>query len=294
LAVFDNIQRSALFKFCSRHIGGEDLLGLNSLIGVAVQGGILTGMSLLGLILVKGSPSHALLVDVAASALSAATVASIRLDRPETQGALSAAMLKDAALGVISDWRSLFLQYRREWVVFAMLLICAADFVLSYSFSMLVVPLVDLFYAKQTWWITVFEATFAVGMICASFFTRYTTHQRLLPAWIALQAAAALVLARSSHPGLHFAAFFTAGFANLNSLTWLLTALQEHAAESDKAKMASLRLLGIGLGTAVLLPVVGRLSASSLSGAYTGVSLMMLVFAACGLWVAHSFQPRAA
>ncbi|MCX5585593.1 hypothetical protein [Streptomyces erythrochromogenes] len=70
------------------------------------------------------------------------------------------------------------------------------------------------------------------------------------------------------------------------------TSLQQYAAEGDKAKMASLRLLAIGLGTAALMPVVGHFAAGSLGAGFWSVAATMTLFALGGLVVARHHRPR--
>lgn len=295
LAIFDNVERSALFKFTAHHINGDHVVKFNSMIGVAFQAGVLSGMAVLGVILVWGTPSQALSVDVVMALLCGFIVARIRLTTHEGASRLSLPVLRKSVVGVVGEWRGMLRQYRHEAVVVVMIGICAADFVFAHSLSTLVIPLVNDVYNEQTWYISALEATFAVGMISASFFTSRLVRQRLLPLWLLLQGGAALMLATSlggQSPVVHFAAFFIGGFANLNSLTWLLTSLQQHAFQDDKGKMASLRLLAIGIGTAALMPVVGRAASVTLTVGFVTISVIMVVFAVAAVWVAHSFRPR--
>ncbi|MEU5048269.1 MFS transporter [Streptomyces sp. NPDC021096] len=292
LAVFDNVERAALFKFTAHHISKSAVVKFNAVNGMAFQVGVVIGMALLGVVLAYGSPTKALLLSVCASAACALVASRVRLEKSENTRPLSAALLRTALLGLLGDWRQMFRQYRGELVVFAMVVTCTADFLFANSMSTLVVPLVDRFYDGRSWYISVLEATFGTGMITASFFTSRTAKQRLLPVWLAVQAAAALLLSRTGEPVIHFAAFLVAGFANLNSLVWLLASLQQHAGEGDKAKMASLRLLAIGLGSVVLMPFVGQAAKVSLGTGYVSVAAIMLLFALGSVWVAARFRPR--
>ncbi|WP_175407861.1 MFS transporter [Streptomyces sp. TRM64462] len=296
LAVFDNVERSALFKLTAHHVDQTHIARFNSMIGVAFQAGALTGMALLGLILTWGDAEHALLVDVAMSLACALVVSRVRLTANEHNPPLSARMLGTAVVGTVGEWRRMLGRYGTDRVVFLMILLCAADFVFAHALSTLVVPLVDSRYDRQGWYIAALEATFAVGMISASFFTSRLVTQRLLPLWLLCQAGAATLLAASDATAVHFLAFFLAGFANLNSLTWLLTSLQQRAGEGDKAKMASLRLLAIGLGTAVLMPVIGRFATVSLGAGFWSLTGTMVLFALGGAWVARAYRanPEAA
>ncbi len=290
LAVFDNVERSALFKLTAHHVAEAHIARFNGMIGVAFQAGALTGMALLGLILTWGTAEHALLVDVVMSLACAGAVARLRLTANEHNPPLSARMLGTAVAGTVGEWRRMLGRYRRYRAVFVMILLCAGDFVFAHALSTLVVPLVDSRYGGQGGYIAALEATFAVGMISASFFTRRLVAQRLLPLWLLGQAAAAMLLAASDAAAVHFLAFFLAGFANLNSLTWLLTTLQQRASDGDKAKMASLRLLAIGLGTAALMPVIGRFATVSPGVGFWSVTAVMVVFAAGGAWVARTYR----
>ncbi|MEU1311172.1 MFS transporter [Streptomyces cinnamoneus] len=294
LAVFDNVERAALFKFTAHHIDRSAVVKFNAVNGMAFQAGVVIGMALLGVVLAFGSPAGALLLSAGASVLCALVARGVRPERPENTGPLSVALLRTALPGLIGDWRQMFRRYRKELVVFAMVVTCTADFLFANSMSTLVVPLVDRFYDRQSWYVSALEATFGTGMITASFFTSRTARQRLLPLWLGVQAAVALLLSSTGQPVLHFAAFLVAGFANLNSLVWLLASLQQHAGEGDKAKMASLRLLAIGLGSVVLMPFVGRAAKVSLGTGYLSVAAIMLVFALGSIWVAARFRPRAA
>ncbi|GHF15452.1 MFS transporter [Streptomyces morookaense] len=294
LAVFDNVERAALFKFTAHHVGKEGVVQFNAVTGMVFQAGVVVGMALLGVVLAYGSPVGALLVSAGSSAVCAGIASRIRTVVPERTQPLSVAMLRSAVLGLLGDWRRMFGQYRRELVVFAMVVTCAADFLFANSLSTLVVPLVDEFYGRQSWYVSALEATFGIGMITASFFTSRTARQKLLPFWLAVQAGIALVLSCTAVPAVHFAAFLTAGFANLNSLVWLLSSLQQHAGDGDKAKMASLRLLAIGLGSVVLMPSVGQAAKTSLSAGFVSVSVIMLVFAVGSIWPAVRFRPGAA
>lgn len=294
LAVFDNVERAALFKFTAHHIAKANVVRFNAINGMAFQVGVVIGMALLGVVLAYGSPTQALLVSAAASVGCALVAAGVRVTRPESTTPLSAAMLRGAVLGLLGDWRQMFRQYRGELVVFVMVVTCAADFMFANSLSTLVVPLVDRFYDEQSWYISALEATFGIGMITASLFTSRTARQRLLPCWLAVQAGVAVVLATTATPAVHFACFLLAGFANLNSLVWLLSALQQHAGEGDKAKMASLRLLAIGLGSVLLMPPIGQAAKVSLGTGFLTVAAIMLAFVLCAVWVAVRFRPRQA
>ncbi|MFF4221818.1 MFS transporter [Streptomyces abikoensis] len=294
LAVFDNVERAALFKFTAHHIDRGLVVRFNAVTGMAFQVGVVIGMALLGVVLAFGTPARALLVSVAASALCAGVARGVRPEKTENTRPLSPALLRAALTGMLGDWRRMFGRYRGEAVVFAMVVTCAADFLFANSMSTLVVPLVDRFYEGRSWYVSALEATFGVGMVTASFFTSRTAKQKLLPFWLAVQAAIALLLSAGGNPVVHFAAFLLGGFANLNSLVWLLASLQQHAGEGDKAKMASLRLLAIGLGSVLLMPAVGRAAKVSLGTGYAGVAAIMLAFALCGVWVAARFRPRVA
>lgn len=293
LAVFDNVQRTAFFKFTAHRFEGERAVAFNSMIGIAVQTGRLAGMAVLGLVLVVGTPTQALLVDVAMSLTVAAVVARLRTGGAEVSGRLRTNSLRTALPDMLGDWRELFRRHRGELVVFAMVVMCAGDFVFSYSLSTLVVPLVGTFYEGRSWAVSALEATFGAGMIAATFFTRYTVRRALLPLWVASQAGLAVLLAFATSAPVHFGAYFLAGFANLNSITWLLTSLQQHAAARDKGKMASLRLLAIGAGTACLMPVLAVATRHSLPAAYLTTAATLAPFVVCGIWAALRFKPRA-
>lgn len=291
LAVCDNIERAALFKFTAHHIAEAGRF--NAVTGLVFQSGAVLGMACLGLVLIYGSAAEAMLVSGAASVLCSLIALGIRLEKSEGTQPVSAALLRSAVLGLLGDWRQMFRKHRHEVVVFATVVTCAADFFFANSLSTLVVPLVDEFYGKQSWYISALDATFGLGMISASFVTSHTARQGLLPLWLSVQTAVALVLSVSERPLIHFAGFLVAGFANLNSLVWLLTSLQQHAGDQDKAKMASLRLLAIGLGSVVLMPAVGRASENSLGTGFLTVATVMLAFTLCSLWVAARFRVRA-
>jgi MFS family permease len=293
LAVFDNVQRTAFFKFTSHRIDGERAVAFNSMIGIAIQTGRLVGMAVLGLVLLVGTPTQALLVDVTMSLTVTVVVSMLRPVRHETTGRLRGTSLRSALPDALADWRALFRRHRREMVVFGMLVMCAGDFVYSYSLSTLVVPLVAAYHGGRPWAISALEATFGSGMIAATFFTRYTVRQKLLPLWVGLEACLAVMLAFVTSPALHFAGYFVAGYANLNSITYLLTALQQHAGTHDKAKMASLRLLAIGAGTAGLMPVLGAAARISLTAAYLTAAATLVPFTACGVWAALRFRATA-
>ncbi|MFE6611626.1 MFS transporter [Amycolatopsis sp. NPDC057786] len=292
LAMLDNVQRTALFKFIAHHVSEENKVKVNGLSGAAIQVGVLGGMALLGLVLTVGTAAHALLLTAAGSAGAAVWMSTVRLDKAEGRGALSSVPLRAALPAAVRDWRQMLRQYRGELVVFGMLVLCAADFVAAHSLSTLVVPLVADHYGGQSWFIAALEATFGIGMLAASVVTRYTVTQRLLPVWVGVQAAMALLLSASSQPVVHFLGYFVVGFANFNSLTWLITTLQQHAGDADKAKMASLRLLSIGLGTALLMPLIGGASQVSLGSAFVGLAAVLAAFTLCGLWVALGFRPK--
>ncbi|MEU1806363.1 MFS transporter [Streptomyces sp. NPDC019937] len=294
LAVFDNVQRTAFFKFTAHHIDRHHMITFNSRISIAVQTGRLAGMALLGLVLLVGTPTEALLVDVAVSVFSATLVAVMAAPAAEATGRLSGTSLRTALPDMVADWRGLFARHRHEAVVFAMVALCAGDFFISYSLSTLVVPMVDAHYGGRSWVISLVEATFGAGMITATFFTRFTVRQRLLPFWIGVQTLLPVLLAFAGTPYLHFPAYFLAGFANLNSITWLLTALQQHGADTDKGKLASLRLLAIGAGTAGLMPLLGIAAGRSLALAYLTAAMIMVPFAACAVWAALGFRPQEA
>ncbi|MFF3767177.1 MFS transporter [Streptomyces sp. NPDC001922] len=294
LAVFDNVQRTAFFKFTAHHIAGDRAVAFNSLIGIAIQAGSLIGMAVLGLVLMIGTATQALLVDVAVSLVAALVVSRLRAPRQESAGRLRNSTLRSALPDLLRDWAGLFSRHRHEVVVFGMVLMCAGDFVYSYSLSTLVVPLVDAWHGGQPWAVSALEGTLGAGMIVATFFTRHTVRLVLLPVWVSLQAVIAAGLAFTTAPTLHYVGFFLAGFANLNGITLLLTLLQQHAGPLDKAKMASLRLLAIGLGTAALMPVLGLATRQSLAAAFLTVAALLVPFAACGVWAALRFRPRAA
>ncbi|MFJ7626103.1 MFS transporter [Streptomyces sp. NPDC097595] len=294
LAIFDNVQRTAFFKFTAHHIAGERAVAFNSLIGIAIQAGSLIGMAALGLVLMVGTATQALLVDVVVSSVAATVVSRLRVPRQESAGRLRESTLRSALPGLLHDWAGLFRRHRHEVVVFGMVLMCAGDFVYSYGLSTLVVPLVDAWHGGQPWAISALEGTLGAGMITATLFTRYTVRQALLPVWVSLQAVIAVALAFTTAPALHYVGFFLAGFANLNAITLLLTLLQQHAGPMDKAKMASLRLLAIGGGTAALMPVLGLAARQSLTAAFLTLAALLVPFAACGLWAAVRFVPRTA
>lgn len=295
LAVFDSIQRAALFKFSARHIDDALRVRVNGLLGAAIQIGALAGMALLGLILMVAAPVHALLVDVAMACAASAVMARLRLDRSDGQAAAwSPRTLRSLLPDALRDWRRMLGQYRGEAVVLGMIALCAADFVFAHSLSTLVVPLVHDAYGGRSGYIAALEATFGIGMLAASALTRYTVRQSLLPLWLSVQAGVALLLALGGDRPVHFLAFFLGGFANLNSLVWLLTSLQQHARSGDKAKMASLRMLAIGAGTIALMPWVGYAARLSLQTAFLGVAALMAAFALAGVWIALGFRPQSA
>lgn len=292
LAAFDNVQRTAFFKFTAHHIAGNRAVAFNSLIGIAFQAGSLTGMAALGLVLMVGTATQALLVDVAVSLIAALVVSRLRAPRAESAGRLRTTTLSSALPDMMRDWAGLFRRHRHEVVVFAMILMCAGDFVYAYGLATLVVPLVESWPGGESWAASTLQGALGVGMIAATFFTRWTVRLALLPAWMSLQVVIALGLASTTAPALHYAGFFLAGVANLNGITLLLTLLQQQAGPLDKAKMASLRLLAIALGTAVLMPLVGIAVQQSISTGFLAVAALMVPFAACGVWAALRFRPR--
>lgn len=292
LAAYDSVQRAALFKFTAFHITGGFGVRLNSLLGVSIQTGRLVGMGIIGLVLIVGSPAQALSIDVAVSVLSVIAIGRGRLTAVEPGGAVTRMWLRTALPNMVSQWGKLMRAHRSEPGVFLMVVLCAGDFVFACSLSTLVIPLVQEQYAGQTWYISAFEGTYALGIILGAFVVRYTVKQRLFPVWIAIQVMVAVAMFTSSLLVVHVASFLIAGFATLNSLTWLVTSLQRQAGDQDKAKMASLRMFAIGLGTAALLPVIGHFAKISLTQAYGVLALIMAAFAACGVWVSLRFRPN--
>ncbi|MEV6954805.1 MFS transporter [Streptomyces sp. NPDC051183] len=278
LAVFDNVQRAALFKYTAWHIEPSDRARLNGLINVAVQIGALSGMALLGLMLVWTSVATALLADTAVALAVAALVLGLPAQRTEEPHHPAASVLRTALPLTLRDWREMSHRYRGDLAMLGIIVLCAADFVFQSSVSTLIVPLVAEHYDGQGQYVSLLEAVFALGMIASSPFTRHTQRRALLPLWCALQAAAAVALAATPHPAAHFTALFVAGFANLSSLTWLITTLQTRAGPREKAKMASLRMLSIRLATTALMPLIGHFAALSLTGGFLTTAAVMLLF----------------
>ncbi|UQW99643.1 MFS transporter [Streptomyces sp. RerS4] len=292
LAVFDNVQRAALFKFTAWHVDAGHRARLNGLLNVAIQAGALSGMALLGVMLLWTSLPVALFVDGLVSLASAALMIAARPTGAEPRRPLTGTVLRAALPGTFRDWNGMFRRYRGEGVVLAMVVLCAADFVFQASLSTLVVPLVNENYGGRGQYVSVFEGVFALGMVASSLFLRYTVRQRLLPLWAALQAAAPLVLTATDAPPLQMAAVFVAGAANLNSVTWLITTLQEHAGAEEKGKMASVRLLSIGVGTVALMPLIGHATAVSLGTGFLTVSAVAVAFTVLSVVVAARYRPR--
>jgi MFS family permease len=286
LAVFDNVQRAALFKFTAWHIEESRRARLNGLLNVAIQAGALVGMALLGVILIWGTVAAALFVDSAMALAVAVLMSRVRTDTVERTWLSPAAALRGALPAAWTDWRAMYRRYRGEPAVLGLVVLCAADFVYQSSLSTLIVPLVGTYYGGRGQYVSALEALFALGMIAASLFTRHTMRQGLLPLWGVLQAGSALVLAGASRPAVQFGAVLVAGFANLTSVTWLITSLQNRAGEEEKAKMASLRLLAIGLGTAGLMPLVGHAAQVSLGAGFGTIGVIMLAFTALAALVA--------
>ncbi|WP_327306690.1 MFS transporter [Streptomyces sp. NBC_01298] len=293
LAGCDNIQRSALFKFTAWHIAPAHQARLNGLLNAAVQVGALLGMAVLALFVSFGPPAVGLFVDAAACLLAALLMARARTGRPEVRDRTAGAF-RGAGAAVWNDWRLMYRRYRGKPIVLVVLVLCAGDFVFQSGVSTLVVPLVGEHYGGQGTYVSALEAVFAAGMITASFFSRYTLSPRLLPLWAVLQAAAALALAYAPSAPAHFATLFVAGFANLTSITWLLTTVQQQAGYEEKAKMASLRMLTIGAATAGLLPAIGYAAQGSLAAGFLSVTAVMLLFGLVALPVAVRYRPRPA
>ncbi|WP_331741890.1 MFS transporter [Streptomyces sp. NBC_01006] len=279
LAFVDNVQRAALFKYTAWHVESARRARLNALINVAVQVGALTGMALLGMLLLWTSLAGALLADTAVALAVAVLVRGLPATAPEPRGP-AAGVLRTALPLALHDWRAMFHRYRGDLAVLGVIVLCAADFVFQSCVSTLVVPLVAEHYGGRGQYVSLLEAVFALGMIASSFFTRHTQRAALLPLWCAVQAAAALALGLSAAPAVHLAALLAAGFANLSALTWLLTSLQSRAGDGEKAKMASLRMLSIGLATTALMPLIGHFAGVSLTAGFVATAAVMLAFTA--------------
>ncbi|MFH8724887.1 MFS transporter [Streptomyces termitum] len=293
LAFVDNVQRAALFKYTAWHVDPARRARLNALINVAVQVGALTGMALLGLLLLVTSLAGALLADTAVALAVAFLVRNLPAAAPEPR-APAAGVLRTALPLALRDWRAMFHRHRGDLTVLGVIVLCAADFVFQSCVSTLVVPLVAEHYGGRGQYVSLLEAVFALGMIASSLFTRHTQRAALLPLWCALQGAAAVTLGLSAAPAVHLAALFAAGFANLSALTWLLTHLQERAGDGEKAKMASLRMLSIGLATTVLMPLVGHFAALSLTAGFLSTASVMLAFTALAAVTTARRRPPAA
>ncbi|MFE2477973.1 MFS transporter [Streptomyces sp. NPDC059389] len=278
LAFVDNVQRAALFKYTAWHLEPARRARLNALINVAVQVGALTGMALLGLLLLRTSPAGALLADTVVALAVAALVRSLPATAAPEPSGPAAGVLRTALPLALHDWRAMFHRHRGDLAVLGVIVLCAADFVFQSCVSTLVVPLVAEHYGGRGQYVSLLEAVFALGMIASSFFTRHTQRAALLPLWCALQGAAALALGLSAAPAVHLAALLAAGFANLSALTWLLTSLQNRAGDGEKAKMASLRMLSIGVATTVLMPLVGHFAGLSLPAGFLATAAVMLAF----------------
>ena len=292
LAVCDNVQRAALFKFTACHIDAVRRARLNGLLNVAVQAGALAGMALLGVLLVWASVAAALFVDAVTALVVAVLMGRVRTRAVEPTRGVPRDALRTALPTAAADWRAMYRRFRGEPTVLGLVLLCAGDFVYQSGLSTLIVPLVSEYYGGAGGYVSLLEAVFALGMIVSSLFTRHTMRQGLLPLWGALQAVAALVLAGENRPAVHLTAVFVAGFANLSSVTWLITSLQQRAGEEEKAKMASLRLLAIGLGTIGLMPLLGRAAQNSLARGFLGLGLIMLAFTLLGTLVARRHHPQ--
>lgn len=282
-AMCNNVQRVAMFRLVSESIDGEIRVKVNSASNALFQVGVVAGMAVLGLFMSAGTVRYALYADAAAGVLGAFAVLAIVTTVPADPEPRSTPMA--AARRMVQDWRGMLVRYRRVPLVAGGLVLCSADFLMANALSTLVVPMVNQGHPDRLWYISLLEGAFGVGVVVAFFLADRCVRKRLLPVWLGVQAVMAGLLCLTLPVLAAVAVFLVAGFANVCSLVYLLSALQERAAEGDRGKMGSLRLGSIGLVTAVALPFVGGVSEVRTSFGFGLVAAAMVAFTILSVWV---------
>lgn len=237
----------------------SQLLEINSMVTTLFQAGQLLGCALVAPIIYFANPSTALIVDGITFFLSATFVSLARIVNAEVKKDTA----NNAAINLINDWKEIIVAMKKEKSFCAHLFMASGDYVSINFFNLMLVPMVTLWYNKNSFYISLFDGGFAIGAMSIVAFVVLLSKKIGInnSAFIGLFVQAILFgfLMISRNPLITFLITLTFGSFNAFSGSIFNTNLQQRCNGPIKGRVSSIKNFITSCFSIILIPIISQL-----------------------------------
>ncbi|GCF08002.1 MFS transporter [Dictyobacter arantiisoli] len=270
---------SATFALAPVIAPGPTLIRYNTLFVALLQAGQLIGTALVGFILEYFHVSVSFGLDGLSYLLSAIVIGMAYIPRVDIKlPECHRFWLND----LYNDWREIRCCLRLNTALFLHIILCAGDFLAVNFINLSYVPMVTLWYGNNNYWLSIFDGSFAIGAILATFIAprimKYRDVRVVTALCLGLEALFFACLSAVHIPYVTIIAMLGLGISNASSIIILMTYLQRRIVGPIKGRIAAIRQLIISLFTVALIPFISYAYSFSVNGGLLLSGVVCFVF----------------
>ncbi|SHI68972.1 Na+/melibiose symporter [Clostridium cavendishii DSM 21758] len=282
--VVNPFYRSANFKLVPMLIeDSSKLLKINGIAGVLFQTGQLLGVALVAPILYFFNPGLALIID-GLTFMFSAIMTSFIIIKVSKNIVAESNIKANVSNKLYNDWKEIFCVLKNEKSLIAHISLSSGDY-LSVSFiNLLLVPMVTQWYNNNSFCISLFDGSFAIGAI-SSVYLLYKIYDRMgieMSSWIGLltQGIIFFIIMINRNTIITILMMFSLGMFNAFSISVFQTSLQLRVDTAIKGRISSLRNIIVYTLSLILIPIITKIMDYSLS---IGIIIVAIIVSFYGL-----------
>lgn len=267
----------------------SQLLKMNSIVTTLFQVGQLLGCALAAPIIYLFNPSTALIVDgitflVAASLMSFARIVNVDVKKDSN---------KNVGMNLINDWKEIGRTMKKEKSFAAHLFMASGDYLSINFFTLMLIPMVTLWYKNNSFYISLYDGGFAVGAMLLVLFVISlskkigTNNSAFVGLLVQSVLFAFLILSRN--PLITFFIMLTFGASNAFSVSIFNSNLQQRCSGPIKGRVASIKNFIISCFSIILIPIISKLHDISITYGLAASGGIILIYSLISFILGRKF-----
>lgn len=246
--------RSAVFSIGPLLCIGNQLIKFNSFYAICLQIGQLVGIALAGILLKVYGNYFSLTINGLSYLLCGAAIIVARIPTPYS---------KDKGIYTprkfLMDWVEIKNLILKNKTILYVILLASGDLIAVSLINLALVPIVNIRFNANTYWLSAFDGCFAVGSIVSA--SKVTSiidkmgKTTIIVLGAGIQGILFLIIILLKSPYLISLTMIFMGIANTISVTVFITSIQLKSNMKTKGRIASLRHLTLSVFASVLIPL---------------------------------------
>jgi len=266
---------SATFAIGPIMCSDELLTRYNVLYGMFIQIGQLIGVALAGVLLKYTGNITALMVNGISFILCAVCVwiAPIIINKQSFDKSIK---FKE---NFINDWKEIIKILHHNKQLLLLIILCTGDYLAINFINLALVPIVSTKYSGNTYLLSIFDGSFAIGSIIFAFIINLVSDKILrsdvLIGSIGFQSLLFVAIAILKSPILIVVSMLLFGGLNTISLTIFTTSIQKLSKGQVKGRISAVRQLMISITASIAIPLVSSFHEKSI---FLGLTLSAIIY----------------